>query len=358
MGGWMKGGRYGLYASGDRFGLFTRGNAFTSGYQAFPQTVGGRTALTYAVASPTVDVMLHGTATLPIGRAEVEFPAEALAVLSETEPVAVFLSPADPAVPLAVAAASPRGFAVTAPNGRSSSVSFAWIAVGRRKGFERVEPPAEVLAADFESNMERVAFDENDREGSGLGLYYDDALRFGVPPGARAAAEKGAPPAPAPDRRPAAAVGPGPAAPGPATPPVGPPEAPTHLPAPSAVPSLQVPYPAGESVEPGDVLVMSPADERGLYKCIRAADPMVVGVAGELPAAGAGEVPVVLAGIAVVKADATLRPIARGDLLVTAPNPGHAMGAPAPAGPGTVVGKALDSLETGTGTIRILVMAK
>jgi hypothetical protein len=309
--------------------------------------------------------MIHGTATLEAGRTEVDFPADAASMLSEEQPVAVFLSPADPSLRLSVARATTRGFAIAEPGGRSSAASFAWIAVGRRKGFERVEPPAELLAADFGANMERAAFDENDLEGSGLGMYYDDTLRFGVPPGARApVAKEEEPPAgpnhpsTAPEAVRAVTAAPAlqasPAAGGTAIPTVQPVVPPT---------SLRVPYAAGETVETGDVLVMSPADERALYKCILAADPMVVGVAAEFSASAvgppdAGEVPVVLAGIALVKADATLRPIARGDLLVTAPNPGHAMAAVAPIVPGTVVGKAMESLAAGTGLISMLVMAR
>jgi hypothetical protein len=48
-----------------------------------------------------------------------------------------------------------------------------------------------------------------------------------------------------------------------------------------------------------------------------------------------------------------------GDLLVTSPTPGHAMSAPdAVPSPGTVLGKALEPLDTGQGTIRMLVMMR
>ena len=47
-----------------------------------------------------------------------------------------------------------------------------------------------------------------------------------------------------------------------------------------------------------------------------------------------------------------------GDLLVSSPTAGHAMRAPDPASPGAVIGKALESLEAGTGKIRMIVMLR
>ena len=46
-----------------------------------------------------------------------------------------------------------------------------------------------------------------------------------------------------------------------------------------------------------------------------------------------------------------------GDLLTTSPTPGHAMRADDPR-PGTIVGKALEPLESGTGMVRVLVMLR
>jgi hypothetical protein len=68
--------------------------------------------------------------------------------------------------------------------------------------------------------------------------------------------------------------------------------------------------------------------------------------------------PVATSGIVLCKADATLTPILANDLLVASPIPGHAMKAPRPVEPGTVIGKALEPLESGTGLIKVLVMLR
>lgn len=66
---------------------------------------------------------------------------------------------------------------------------------------------------------------------------------------------------------------------------------------------------------------------------------------------------IALSGTVPCKVDAGYGAIKVGDLLVTSPTPGHAMRADDPR-PGTVIGKALESLDAGSGTIRVLVMLR
>jgi hypothetical protein len=63
---------------------------------------------------------------------------------------------------------------------------------------------------------------------------------------------------------------------------------------------------------------------------------------------------VTLGAFQAIKVDASYGAIRPGDLLVSSPTPGHAMRADDPR-MGTVIGKALDSLETGTGAIAVMV---
>ena len=64
-----------------------------------------------------------------------------------------------------------------------------------------------------------------------------------------------------------------------------------------------------------------------------------------------------LTGTVDVKVDAGYGAIAVGDLLTTSPTAGHAMRADDPI-PGTILGKALEPLDSGTGTVRVLVMLR
>ncbi len=87
---------------------------------------------------------------------------------------------------------------------------------------------------------------------------------------------------------------------------------------------------------------------------VYAASPAVVGgqpVPKDQPAGG---VPVTILGMVLCKVSAENGPIRPGDLLVTSATPGHAMRADQ-APPGTVLGKALESLDSGAGLILVLV---
>ncbi len=146
-----------------------------------------------------------------------------------------------------------------------------------------------------------------------------------------------------------------------------------------------------EPVQAGDVLVIS-HEQPGTMSLSRVAgDTAVVGIVAAEPgvvlgadrptaekdaaepvstdqnaatATPAGQVansrfrtPVTTSGVVPCKVDASFGAIRPGDLLTTSTTPGHAMRADDPR-PGTILGKALESLDTGTGLIRVLVMLR
>jgi hypothetical protein len=143
-----------------------------------------------------------------------------------------------------------------------------------------------------------------------------------------------------------------------------------------------------EPVEPGDVLVIDPEQAGRMSLARRAADSAVFGIVAAEPgvvlgsdpvtevaaapavglgagaavespsvAEGSSRVPVAVSGMVLCKVDAGYGSIRPGDLLTTSPTPGHAMLVHEPAA-GTILGKALEGLDTGTGTIRVLVMLR
>ena len=136
------------------------------------------------------------------------------------------------------------------------------------------------------------------------------------------------------------------------------------------------------TVEPGDVMVIDPSNPRSAVRSTEARSTLVAGVYStrpgfvgserdwdvppakqgdemgtydlEMMAAQFDEVPLAVVGIVPCKVSAENGPIRPGDLLVTAGTVGHAMRDDNPK-TGSVLGKALDSLPSGTGVIRILV---
>jgi hypothetical protein len=120
--------------------------------------------------------------------------------------------------------------------------------------------------------------------------------------------------------------------------------------------------PAGDGLEPGDVLAVG-ADGK-LARSTQAYQTSVVGVYSTKPGfvGGAedgadltGKVPLAVVGVAPVKVTAENGPIHPGDLLVASSTPGHAMKAGSNPPVGTVIGKALAALQSGSGVIQALV---
>lgn len=117
-----------------------------------------------------------------------------------------------------------------------------------------------------------------------------------------------------------------------------------------------------ENVEAGDVVVIG-ADGR-LTKCTKERDTAVAGIVSTEPSMklhgrvgdGEGVAPLALAGRVLCKVHAKQHPIEAGDLLTTSDIPGHAMKALRPRRcTGAIIGKALESLDSGTGRIQVLV---
>lgn len=125
----------------------------------------------------------------------------------------------------------------------------------------------------------------------------------------------------------------------------------------------------GESagLAPGDVLVISADADRAVERSAAPFSTAVIGVYSTRPGVLAGApdvdgplpgVPVAITGIVPCKVSTENGPIRRGDLLVTAATPGHAMRAGLAPPAGTVLGKAMQPLAAGTGVIEILVSAR
>lgn len=115
-----------------------------------------------------------------------------------------------------------------------------------------------------------------------------------------------------------------------------------------------------QDCEAGDVVLISDNDTTDVMKSSGCFANRVAGVISENPTIYMGvnkqKVPLALAGIVKCKVSAENGKITKGDLLVTASLPGHAMRAmPHEVSPGMIIGKAMETLTEDTGKILILV---
>jgi hypothetical protein len=117
--------------------------------------------------------------------------------------------------------------------------------------------------------------------------------------------------------------------------------------------------------EPGDVLVLAEGDNADVQKSAEPYSAMVAGIYATKPgvvgrreavAKSADNVPMAMVGVVPTKVSAENGPIRKGDLLVSASLPGYAMkGTDRGRMLGAVLGKAMGSLDSGTGVIEVLV---
>jgi hypothetical protein len=116
--------------------------------------------------------------------------------------------------------------------------------------------------------------------------------------------------------------------------------------------------PVATEVEAGEVLALHPELPGVLRRAMLPADPAVIGVAAgpsRERAKGGLEAPVEVTGIVEVFADAGYGEIRPGDALVASPTAGRAMRASHEV-PGTILGRAIDPLPSGTGAVRALLV--
>jgi hypothetical protein len=121
-----------------------------------------------------------------------------------------------------------------------------------------------------------------------------------------------------------------------------------------------------DAIEPGTVVVLDPEKENGVTASSAAYDTTVAGVVSQHPGlvlgvGGEGKAQVATTGRVKVKVDATKGAIRVGDLLVTSGVAGTAMKSEPMVvngrrihQPGTIIGKALQPLASGTGEILVL----
>jgi hypothetical protein len=118
--------------------------------------------------------------------------------------------------------------------------------------------------------------------------------------------------------------------------------------------------PVTGSIEPGTVLVIAKGGT--LQPSTIPYDTRVAGIVSTAPGVSLGtkadgnpgEALIAVAGRVPCRVDASNGPIVEGDLLTTSSRPGHAMKATDPK-IGTILGKAMGSLESGTGLIEVIV---
>jgi len=132
---------YGLYvysygASPSNPGLYVAGTFYATGTKSSVVPTSRGVEPLYAVESPEVEFVASGTAQLANGESQVTFDRLFREAISQETPLRIILTPKDVWTGLYVTEKSYQGFRVKATGG-AMNAEFDWLAIGRRKGYEK-----------------------------------------------------------------------------------------------------------------------------------------------------------------------------------------------------------------------------
>jgi hypothetical protein len=174
FGSWFRGDVYGTVVKGERMSLYVDGKTYTNNIIAqVSENSTNQKTVTYVPTSMTVDVYMKGTGQLTNGKAEIKFDSKYLDIISDKEPIIVTVTPVGKSNGIYLENMKSSGFTVSENNDGKSSVTFTWIAVATRKGFENPDNPKEILEPKFDENLNKFMFNENDTKNSGQALWWD-----------------------------------------------------------------------------------------------------------------------------------------------------------------------------------------
>lgn len=178
------GGKGGMFVSGEKIGSFIDGVSYTNNMSVqLNSNNSSKKTPTFASTSTSVDIQSHGQAKLINGHARVNFDENYSAVISEKIMANINITPIGKSNGLYIESIDEKGFDVYENNNGTSSLTFNWLAIAVKRGFEEPEINEDVLKSDFESNMKKVANNEGNAKSIGKPLWWDGtSFRFDIAP--------------------------------------------------------------------------------------------------------------------------------------------------------------------------------
>ncbi|MFC1683811.1 hypothetical protein ACFL0G_06375, partial [Candidatus Zixiibacteriota bacterium] len=175
---------YGAYLEGGHYASYSNGDVFKNGMDVHLQeTEELSMAVLYTNVSTDVTVQTSGFASLSGGKSTISFDKHFRSVVSPEVPVVVTVTPIGDCNGIHVSKVTRDGFTVVENNAGKSSVQVAFIAIGRRAGYENPQLPADVVSADYVNKLSRGLHNDADTQSDGEGLFFKDGeLVVGVHP--------------------------------------------------------------------------------------------------------------------------------------------------------------------------------
>jgi len=166
---------YGTFTEGEHYGLYSHGLIVRDDLDLHLQDEDtGETTVLYTNVSTDVTVQTSGYCRLSQGRCAVTFDENFRRVVSSETPVVVTVTPIGSSSGVHLDRVDPGGFIVVENNAGKSDAQVAFIAIGRRAGYEHPDLPPEVVSADYVDKLSRGLHNDAGTAAAGQGLYYAD----------------------------------------------------------------------------------------------------------------------------------------------------------------------------------------
>jgi hypothetical protein len=185
MGAWFRGDVMGTISQGGLFASYNMGNAITDGSNIeLVTTADGEKIPTYSVSSASgTKIYTDGTGQLTNGKARVNFDAAFLAILAKDAQPTITISPVGGWANLYIAAIDATGFDVAEANNGSATITFNFIAVGKKSDLNAIPLSEEVLNKNFAKNLPDVLFNEGNTKANAKPMWWDGAkFQYTTPP--------------------------------------------------------------------------------------------------------------------------------------------------------------------------------
>jgi hypothetical protein len=175
---------YGAYIEGENYAVFSNGNNYTNGLDVHLQKdAGGENKALYTHVSTDATIQTSGYATLTNGESNVTFDKTFTKMVSTESPIIVTVTPVGNSNGVYLSQVTTDGFKLVENNGGKSNITFNYIAVGKRAGYENPQLPKEVINKEYTEKVARGLHNDGNTKTEGEGLFYDNGkLMVGIHP--------------------------------------------------------------------------------------------------------------------------------------------------------------------------------
>ena len=183
MGGWVRGLKYGFNVKGETYSMYVDGKSYTNEPLAYlmPTSTNERVA-GFMSASMSSEVTDKGKTWLKSGKIFVPFNSDFKKVMSKnTDDLIITATPQGNTNGIYIFEITPEGFWIYENNNGVSSVAVSWMVSSPVKNAD-TQVASELLNKEFDLNMDKFMFNENDLQSEKKSLWWDGTqMRWDAP---------------------------------------------------------------------------------------------------------------------------------------------------------------------------------